>query len=134
VTKNNYIVNALVAAVSESASHVAFQDDIATTYAILYLIDWKMSLEHGCQVTSLKWHRGHMGPCAQLETEPARVQKNSLDDKERKVVEHVCNTFLSLDPLDFLHTVLGTYPLLMSDLYGELHLPSLASDYKEQCP
>ena len=134
MTKNNYIVNALVVALSERCPLVAFQDDIATTYCLLYLVDWKMSLEHGRQVTALKWHRGHVGPCAQLESESKSVQKNSLDEKERAVVEHVCQTFHELDPLDFLNTVLGTYPMLMASLYQELDLPTMAAEYKAIYP
>ena len=126
---------------------------------MVYLADWKSSIDHYCQMTSIKWYFDSFGPFVwDVETvvkndpgtfriEAGLTQFGSqkkvfrlinshyqptLRDEERAILDHVLKVTKDLDWSRFIQLVYSTYPIVASDRYTHLNLPDLANRYREE--
>ena len=125
---------------------------------LVYLADWKCSIEHGRQLTAVEWMSAFGGVSGEaveallkadkaFETLPVRdargvtgkfllrVAKDagspSLSEEDRVVLDFVLETAERLDWLEFSRLVHSTYPVFSNDRDERLDLPGLAKVYVE---
>ena len=123
---------------------------------MVYLSDWKHSLDNGTQLSPITWYFDNYGPFVWdvknvAEADPAlfRVEKgrtpsggekvtlslarsyrSNLTPPERKAIDHVIKTTQDLSFLKFLNLVYATYPVRVTERYQVLNLPELAASYR----
>lgn len=124
---------------------------------MLYLIDWKYSIDNGEQLTDASWHFNHYGPYVDdfvkmaREDESISVKKTQtmfggkktlfsltqkysptteLDPQHKITIDFVIEATKSKNYEDFIHLVYSTYPVISNDRYSNLNLSKLASEYK----
>ncbi len=122
---------------------------------MLYLADWKNSIENGRQLTDTKWIFNQYGPYVndiidylksdkrfeiinEINSYGAPKQlislKNdfliNLNPEEIKILDFVINATLPLNYSEFIDLVYSTYPIKVSSRMSELNLVALAQDYK----
>jgi len=125
---------------------------------ILYLVDWKNSIENGEQLTNSIWYYNHYGPYVEdfmkIAEEDSDIEiknesnvfggkkrllkmKNSckvkitLKQEEKQLVDFVINATKEKSYADFINLVYSTYPVLISDKYTQIDLVTLACEYKK---
>lgn len=124
---------------------------------IIYLIDWKNSLEYDLQMTDIEWKFNHYGPYVdRIENElrsDSRFkientinfyggQKNIislLKDKnftepnecEREIIDFIIDKTRRLFWSDFINLVYSTYPIISQEKGSVLNLVQLSKEYKK---
>lgn len=125
---------------------------------IIYLIDWKSSIETSSQITNIKWYFNHYGPyvddiirAAEKDDDieisiqstqyggKKRLLKSKRDGDEgdvfedgvKDVVDFVISATKDKSYQDFIKLVYSTYPVVASDRYTEIDLENCASKYNE---
>lgn len=125
---------------------------------MVYLSDWRSSIEHNRQLTNLKWVFNHYGPFLPEVLEKARqtpglavrsdtnffgsrkevIERKGplphleLSQTETDIMDAVIRETKALYWKDFIGLVYSTYPIVTQDRYVPLDLPALASLYNEQ--
>jgi hypothetical protein len=124
---------------------------------MVYLADWKHSIEYDSQITDIEWYFNNHGPFVWDVVETAKenptlfetestenfygeqkklIKARSIDydpdlqDTERTVADHVINATSDLNWNRFINLIYSTYPVVSTDQYNRLDLPRLASEYK----
>lgn len=125
---------------------------------MVYLADWKSSIETGDQISRIKWKFNHYGPyvddvvnaarndpsfSVDLETNLYGDQKetislskprewSSLTPSDKKWLTHVMEETKKLYWKDFIQLVYSTFPVMVSERQNALDLPKLAARYKSE--
>lgn len=124
---------------------------------IVYLSDWKSAIEHGKQISNIKWVFNHHGPYVDDVYQEAykshlfkitrelniygnekvvinlSYKKNweSLSYNDIKCIDHVIKETKSMYWGDFINLVYSTYPVVVSDKHSKLNLIELSRSYKK---
>jgi len=125
---------------------------------IIYLSDWKSSIDNEIQLTDSKWYFNHYGPYVEdfidiakndsdieiinektifggrkrlLKLSKSYKGKVQLDERDKSLVNFVINATKSKNYEDFIKLVYSTYPVITNDKYSELDLVRLAEEYKK---
>lgn len=129
---------------------------------MVYLADWKHAIEHGRQITDVRWYFDNFGPWVPDVVNTARQHPSlfavregwtgfgnrkttidlvdeayrpaALDTDERASLDHVLKTTPHLSFEAFIQLVYSTYPIRKSDRYTWLDLPALAAEYAFERP
>lgn len=142
----------------------AKRDDLsnARVTKIIYLADWKHAIEHGRQITDIKWFFDNYGPfvhdvgnTALAHPDIVRVETtsnvfgnskrlfklivpeyspNSLSPTEKQAIDHAIKQTADRPWNSFVQLIYSTYPVVSSERYSWLDLVSQAKAYKEQAP
>ncbi|MEI6065855.1 MAG: Panacea domain-containing protein [Methylococcaceae bacterium] len=124
---------------------------------ILYLADWKSSIDNGRQLTDSTWYFNHYGPYVEdfielakedddievvneqtmfggrkrlLKLTDLHKDKVQLDDNDKALVDFVINATKSKNYEEFIKLVYSTYPVITHDRYS-VELVPLAAEYKQ---
>lgn len=125
---------------------------------MLYLADWKSSIEESKQLTPAKWHFNHYGPYVddfikiakddddinifstqtmygghkqQVELRDDFDGKVVVQEFEKKILDFVIESTKSKNYEDFIKLVYSTYPVVSSSRYNDLDLVKMAQEYRE---
>ncbi|MGH1470679.1 MAG: Panacea domain-containing protein [Cellvibrionaceae bacterium] len=125
---------------------------------MIYLMDWKSSIDFGHQITNAQWHFDHYGPYVEDFVKLAKEDKDisventsnyyggkkqlfklsekfegSFDlTKEQKVIANfVIDATKQKNYEDFIQLVYSTYPVISNNRYSDLDLVGSAEKYKE---
>lgn len=125
---------------------------------MIYLMDWKSSIDFGRQITNAKWHFDHYGPYVDDFVKLAKEDKGifventsnyyggkkqlfklteksegdfNLTKEQKDIADFVINATKQKNYEDFIQLVYSTYPVISNDRYSDLDLVSLAAKYKE---
>lgn len=124
---------------------------------MVYLADWHQAINHGKQITPIKWYFDNYGPFVwdvykesaahpdlfavkeeenvfgqvkkfiRLKSKPSRLD---LTADEKKSLDHVIDNTSHLSWDYFIRLVYSTYPIVSSDRYSQLDLLKKAAEYK----
>jgi len=125
---------------------------------MIYLIDWKNSIDNDCQITKTVWHFDHYGPYVDDFVKLAKEDKDitikntstvyggkkqlfqlsenfgskvEVTQEQKKIIDFVINATKKKNYEDFIQLVYSTYPVISSDRYSDLDLVTMARKYKE---
>lgn len=124
---------------------------------IIYLMDWKSSIDNGCQITKAKWYFDHYGPYVDDFVRLAKEDKDitventsnyyggkkqlfklsefdgkvEITPEQKKIADFVIDATKQKNYEDFIQLVYSTYPIISSERYSDLDLVSMANKYKE---
>lgn len=109
---------------------------------LVYLSDWKNSIDHGKQLTGIRWKyideefsRTLIAALEKATMEPGKLYFDKsyacLKAEEIKSIDFITHLSIELDTDDFLKLVYSTFPMLQGNTDTYLDLPHLAKDYKE---
>jgi hypothetical protein len=125
---------------------------------MIYLMDWKSSIDFGRQITDAQWHFDHYGPYVDDFVKLAKEDKDisventsnyfggkkqlfklsekieedfSLTKEQKYIADFVINTTKQKNYEDFIQLVYSTYPVMSNDRYSDLDLVGSAVKYKE---
>jgi hypothetical protein len=122
---------------------------------MLYLADWKSTLEQNAPITELDWYNGAHGPFAPrlrtilhdsmilglpgehvvLHVSPRLSESSAWEDLDKTdihVLQHVLSTVKRLRGNNLSRLVYSTYPMLSAPSRSTLNLSEIAKDYKTQ--
>lgn len=125
---------------------------------LVYLADWRHSIERGSQVTNIEWVYNHYGPYVDdvrdtieanshlfdlRETATSTGNKKyqpvllaqsnermSFQRSEIEALRHAISVTHELSWSRFIKLVYSTYPMLKVEQYAEMDLPELAAEYE----
>ena len=124
---------------------------------ILYLADWKSSIDKGYQITNAVWHFHHYGPYVddflKLAKEDLDINvinketmfggrkqqielRNNFDgdieisQENKEILDFVIVATKDKNYEDFIKLVYSTYPVVSSSRYSDFDLVKMAKDYK----
>lgn len=123
---------------------------------MLYLADWKNSIENQTQLTNTEWIFNQYGPYVNdiIETikydnrfeiinqtnsygtpkQLIKVTSNyeivNLNEQNKQILDFVIKATSVLNYSDFIDLVYSTYPIKVSSKMSQLNLVQLANDYK----
>lgn len=123
---------------------------------LVYLSDWKMSLNSGRQITPTQWFFNHFGPYVADIEQVARlddafiierttnyygglkeivrlvgVVHPELSQQEIAVIDFTIENTKDLAWDGFIKLVYSTYPIVTESRFDYLDLPALANEYKK---
>ncbi len=125
---------------------------------LVYLADWKHSIDQGRQISSIHWFFDNYGPFVDDVYETIKKHQDlfkidqtstrfgnpkvafslrgenydpQLPDTAKKAIEHVIANTNRLSFEAFIKLVYSTYPIVSSDKYSMLDLPSQAREYRK---
>jgi len=125
---------------------------------MIYLMDWKSSVDYGRQITNVQWHFNHYGPYVDdfvklaKEDNDISVENTStyyggkkqlfnlsesykenivLTDEQKNIADFVIDATKQKSYEDFIQLVYSTFPVISNDRYSDLNLVDLAQRYKE---
>jgi len=124
---------------------------------LIYLIDWKASLDYQEQISDIEWIFNHYGPYVpdietrllfddrfdiETTTNFYGSEKNVIkikndkgfqepDEKQKKVIDFVIDLTKDMYWNKFINTVYSTYPIKYSQRGEKLDLVQLANEYKK---
>ena len=125
---------------------------------MIYLMDWKSSIDFGHQITNAQWHFDHYGPYVDDFVKLAKDDKDisientsnyfggkkqlfklsekfkgdfDLTEEQKDIADFVINATKKKNYEDFIQLVYSTYPVISNDRYSDLDLVGSASKYKE---
>ena len=155
-TINNY--NKLVDLVFYVIKNYPHKNELskARLTKIIYLLDWKSSLDYWEQITDINWYFDSYWPYVTdivkiaenedlFKLEPymtyynniwTNIYLNDLDynpeisDNIKNVFAFIVKEIEKLNFNDFIDLVYSTYPIQVSERYSYLNLTSLANEYK----
>jgi uncharacterized phage-associated protein len=122
---------------------------------LIYLADWKSSLNNEKQLSNIKWIYNHYGPYVEDIINEIRNDSNfeivfvnnsynqpkelikvlnneepKISKESKEIIDFVIDKTKSLYWNDFINLVYSTYPILKSQKFEELDLEKLAKEYK----
>lgn len=125
---------------------------------MIYLADWHQAINHGKQLTNIRWYFDNYGPYVDdirsaAESAPElfkvintnnmygqpKIMISSIDDEyvpqlssnAIKSLDHVIQETQKMYWAGFIKLVYSTYPIVTSDRYSYLDLVSKAAEYKQ---
>ncbi|MEM5557392.1 Panacea domain-containing protein [Aliarcobacter cryaerophilus] len=124
---------------------------------IIYLIDWKFTLEHEKQLTQIDWKFNHYGPYVNIIEETILSddrfniksttniygnEKNIIEiiqdkdfseptEKEQEIIDFVIEKTRKFYWDKFINLVYSTYPIISQEKGSQLNLVELAKEYKQ---
>lgn len=125
---------------------------------MIYLMDWKSSIDFGRQITNAQWHFDHYGPYVDDFVKLAREDKDifventsnyyggkkqlfklsnktseffDLTKEQKDIADFVINATKQKNYEDFIQLVYSTYPVISNDRYSDLDLVDSAAKYKK---
>ncbi len=125
---------------------------------MIYLCDWKHSIDYGSQITDIDWYFDNYGPFVWNVVDTAKenpdlfsvgstynfygdskrllsMQAQNYNPKlsltEEEVADHVIAKTKMLTWNDFISLIYSTFPVVSSERYEVLDLPKLADEYKK---
>ncbi|BEE07972.1 Panacea domain-containing protein [Aeromonas dhakensis] len=125
---------------------------------MIYLMDWKSSIDYGRQITNAQWHFDHYGPYVDDFVRMAKEDKDisventsnyyggkkqlfklsekfegdfDLTKEQKEIADFVINATKQKNYEDFIQLVYSTYPVISNDRYSDLDLVGSAEKYKE---
>lgn len=125
---------------------------------MIYLMDWKSSIDYGRQITNAQWHFDHYGPYVDDFVKMAKEDKDisventsnyyggkkqlfkisdkfegnfDLTKEQKEIADFVINATKQKNYEDFIQLVYSTYPVISNDRYSDLDLVGSAEKYKE---
>jgi hypothetical protein len=150
-----------MASLKDIVSYICYnyphKDDLskARLTKLVYLSDWKMSIDQGRQISPTKWYFNHFGPYVYDIEELARCDgdfdleqtSNSFGSlkeiirfkghfhafllpAERAAIDFAIEKTRSLGWDAFIKLIYSTYPIVTESRYEYLDLPALAREYK----
>lgn len=129
---------------------------------LVYLIDWKSSLDRWIQATDIEWYFDHYWPFVKdidniLQSDSNLFEINqfvngynpassspittykaklntipNLDPNLKSTIDFVLDKTDWLEFQDFVDFIYSTYPIVVSEKYSYLNLINLAKEYKQQ--
>lgn len=127
---------------------------------LIYLIDWKYSIEYGRQYTNIRWIFNHYGPYVNdvintMKNNPEtydvvsrenpyggitdkfKIKKRkdlsiTIDGNAKKITDFLIEKTFHLGWSNFISIVYSTYPVRTNLKYSTLDLQSLAIEYKKE--
>lgn len=123
----------------------------------IYLIDWKHSIDHGKQITSIKWYFNHYGPYVNdvidtIKANPKLFEVESkqkiygdgisdhvrfrgsnevvFEENEKQTIDLILDNIHKYNWREFMAIVYSTYPIKSKPRYSELNLPKLANEFR----
>jgi hypothetical protein len=107
---------------------------------LIYLCDWKYSIEKGTQITDIKWKFLDKEFSKKIISafNKGKIQKNTfsfksdfshLSNNEKKIIDFISTLSMELETDDFIKLVFSTYPMIRKEKDVHLDLPVLAKDY-----
>lgn len=127
---------------------------------LIYLADWKYSLNYGKQISNIAWKFNHYGPYVddvensisndllhRFEIQAAAtyygdvkyiitIKKDlnfiSPNQKEKEVLDIIIKLTDKLNWTDFINLVYSTYPIKVSERGEKLDLVTLAQQYRDR--
>jgi len=154
---NNKLQNIMAYILKMYPKSLANEMSNARLTKMVYLADWKNSLEYGDQITNIKWYFDNYGPFVNDVQNAARanpdifvidlgsnmygqpkktfkLRKNNisieLSEKEKQSALSVIEETKNLFWKDFIKLVYSTHPVASSDRYSFLDIPAKAEEYK----
>lgn len=124
---------------------------------ILYLADWKSSIEKGVQITDAVWHFHHYGPYVddfikaakddadikvvdtitmfggkkqQIELRKGFDSDVEISADSKEILDFVIRATKDKNYEEFIKLVYSTYPVVSNSRYSDLDLVKMARDYK----
>ncbi len=127
---------------------------------MVYLADWKSAIDHGRQLTDIRWQFNYYGPYVDdviriaksdqrlLVTQTTNsygepkeviavqdgVSEPPLQTEDKAILDFVIDGTAPKSWSDFISLVYSTYPIITQLKFSELNLITLAQEYKEQKP
>lgn len=126
---------------------------------LIYLIDWKNSIENGNQISDINWYYNHYGPYVddvinlikskseffdvtsyangigsfsdKITFKDNRNYNVNIDKENQKIIDFVIDKTKNLNWNDFITLVYDTYPVKKNSKYSNLDLVGNARDYNE---
>jgi predicted metallo-beta-lactamase superfamily hydrolase len=125
---------------------------------MIYLMDWKSSIDYGCQITHAQWHFDHYGPYVDDFVRMAKEDKDisventsnyyggkkqlfklsekfegdfDLTKEQKEIADFVINATKKKNYEDFIQLVYSTYPVISNDRYSDLDLVGSAEKYRK---
>lgn len=125
---------------------------------MIYLMDWKSSIDYGRQITDAQWHFDHYGPYVDDFVRMAKEDKDisventsnyyggkkrlfklserfegnfDLTKEQKEIADFVINATKQKSYEGFIQLVYSTYPVISNDRYSDLDLVGSAEKYKE---
>ena len=125
---------------------------------MIYLMDWKSSIDYGRQITNAQWHFDHYGHYVDDFVRMAKEDKDisventsnyyggkkqlfklsekfegdfDLTKEQKEIADFVINATKQKNYEDFIQLVYSTYPVISNDRYSDLDLVGSAEKYKE---
>lgn len=129
----------------------------ARVVKMIYLADWRNAIQHGVQLTTIRWYFNHFGPYVDEVINVARQDedfevvlvtncfhgpkeliklkskakvKGELSLEAQMSLDHVIKNTSNLYWDDFISLVYSTYPIITQSKYSQLDLPKLAKEYR----
>lgn len=125
---------------------------------LVYLADWKSSIDNGVQITKIKWKFNHYGPYVNEIQEKIdidtriniKIEQNYygndkhlivLDDdsnfnepteNEKNTLDFIINITQRLNWDEFINAVYSTYPIKTSERGTYIDLVNLSKEYNKQ--
>lgn len=126
---------------------------------LVYLIDWKNSIDYGKQVTGIKWFFNHYGPYAEdvinlmkSDTETFDVVsyenpysggitdkfklkksvKSNLDNNTLKSADFIIKNTFNMNWSQFISLVYSSYPVKKGEKYTFLNLEKLSIEFNKK--
>jgi hypothetical protein len=118
--------------------------DIFRLYLIMYLADWRYSIQYDNQLTNLKWKIEDFTLKLQLDSFSEMllafnqannivtkwfISSSSLTNKEKKILDFVIEVSAGKEIKELYEFVCSTYPLIGQSANNSLDLPNLAKEY-----
>ena len=112
----------------------------ARVSVILYLIDWKSSMETGRQLTNLVWHttpsgiKPEGGLSSPFSSKEYKVQPSrEFSDEEKHIMDHAINSSAKKGIKELISLANATYPAFLQNKIGTvLKLDDIAKVYRER--
>lgn len=128
---------------------------------MVYLADWHQAINHGRQVTSIKWYFDNFGPFVKDVEHTALIRDDlfsidlgsnmygqpkkqfalrdpryapTLTAEEKASIDHIISVTRRLYWDDFIKLVYSTHPVASSQRYSFLDLVKKAQEYKSAAP
>lgn len=125
---------------------------------LIYLMDWKNSIEKGNQLTNIKWYYNHYGPYVEdviqeiknnqeiftvtssqngfgvsdkISLNKSYIIKPTVSLEDIAIIDFVIEKTNKLKWNDFISLIYDTYPIKTNAKYSMLDLPSEAIKYEE---
>lgn len=125
---------------------------------LIYLIDWKNSIDKSQQLTNIKWYFNHYGPYVDdvmdlikerndifstktysnyyggVSNSIELINKSylvSLSDSEKDIIDFIVKNTYEYDWNKFISLVYSTYPTKNNAKYSTLDLPNEAAKFRE---
>lgn len=123
---------------------------------LIYLLDWKSTIDNGKQITDIKWFYNHYGPYVATINELIsndnrfviedttnfyggskqiiRLKDESSDFEEpdentKRLIDYVIEVTQPMNWEEFIKLVYSTYPIMTQPKYSTLDLVKLAEEY-----